>query len=160
MRLLFIILLAMTSSKLSAQTGNRIFYSQLMIVFSDLDKNFEFLKGELRDNEGGDTLFASNTTLEGTKDNNIFASSNIYAYQAMITDSTNYEGSEFILKAWKQKLTNALTGPFSELEKEFHPESDKNLDGYKYSSEKITLLILRHRSPDTSYWINLVIKAK
>src|SRR5215203_1126276 len=160
MKLLFIVLLAIASSTLSAQTDNRIFYSQLMVVYSDLDKNFEFLKGEMRDKEGSDTLFASNTTVEGTKDNNIFASSSVYAYQAMIIDSTTYEGSEFILKAWKQKLTNALTGYFSQLAKDFHSENDKNIDGYEYSSEKITLLILRHKSNDGSYWINLVIKAK
>jgi hypothetical protein len=159
MKLLFVIFLAIATVKLSAQTDSRIFYSQLQVVFSDLDKNFEFLKGELKDRAGSDTLYASNTTLEGTKDNNILASPDIHAYQAMIMDSTSFEGSQFVLKAWKQKLNNALTGAFSEVDKEFHSE-DKNIDGYRYASEKIEVLLLRHKSGDSSYWINLVIKAK
>jgi len=160
MKLLSVFLLAIGTVKLSAQTDSRIFYSQLQVVFSDLDKNFEFLKGELKERDGIDTLFESNTTLEGTKDNSILASPDIYAYQALITDSTSFEGSQFVLKAWKQKLTTALTGTFSEVEKEFHSEKDKNIDGYRYSSEKIEVLILRHTSGDGSYWINLVIKAR
>ena len=160
MRLVFLMLLTISSIHLPAQTDSRIFYSQLMVVFSDLDKNFEFLKGELKDKEGTDTLFESNAVLEGTKDNTILSSVSIYAYQAMISDSVSHDGSEFILKAWKQKLTNTLTGSFSELEKKFHSDKDLNTDGYQYSSEKITLLLLRHKSDDGSYWINLVIKSK
>jgi len=153
-------LLTISSISLPAQTDSRIFYSQLMVVFSDLDKNFEFLKGELKDKEGSDSLFESNSSLEGTKDNTILASSSMYAYQAMIADSVSFEGSEFILKAWKEKLTNTLTDSFSELEKKFHSDNDIKIDGYRYSSEKITVLVLRHKSDDGSCWINLVIKAK
>jgi len=160
MRLVLLMLLTISSINVPAQTDTRIFYSQLMVVFSDLDKNFEFLKGELKDKEGSDSLFESNSSLEGTKDNTILASSSIYAYQAIIADSVSYEGSEFILKAWKEKLTNALTGSFSELEKKFHSDNDINIDGYRYSSEKITVLVLRHKSNDGSCWINLVIKSK
>lgn len=160
MKWLLVFLLAIVSTKLLAQTDNRIFYSQLMVVFSDLDKNFEFLKGELKDTQGGDTLYQSNTSLEGTKENTIVTSSGLYAYQAMITDSITYEGSQFILKAWKEKLTNALSGSFDQLQEEFHSEYDNTTEGYRYTSEKITVLLLRHRSDDGSYWINLVIKSK
>jgi len=156
----FLMLLIMSSIHVPAQTDSRIFFSQLMVVFSDLDKNFEFLKGELKDKEGSDSLFESNTILEGTKENTILSSSSIYAYQAMIADPVSYEGSEFVLKAWKEKLTNTLTGSFTELEKKFHSDKDVNTDGYQYSSEKITVLVLRHKSDDGSYWINLVIKSK
>ena len=160
MRLLLLILLTISSINLPAQTDSRIFYSQLMVVFSDLDKNFEFLKGELKEKDGSDTLFESKSTLEGTKENTILASSSMYAYQAIISDSISYEGSEFILKAWKEKLTTALNGSFPELEKKFHPNNDLQIDGYRYASEKITVLVLRHKSHDGSYWINLVIKSK
>lgn len=153
-------LLTISSINLPAQTDNRIFYSQMMVVFSDLDKNFEYLKGELKEKDGSDTLFESNHALEGTKDNTILASSSMYAYQAIISDSVSYDGSEFILKAWKEKLTSTLTGSFSELEKRFHSDTDLKIDGYRYSSEKITVLVLRHKSDDRWYWMNLVIKAK
>lgn len=160
MKLLFILLLTIVSTRLSAQTGDRIFYSQLMVVFSDLGKNFEFLKGELKDANGRDTLYTSNTTLEGTKDNTILVSSDLFAYQAMISDSGSYEGSKFILKAWREKLNNALTGSLSQPEKEFHSEHNKDIDGYMYSSEKITVLLLLHKLDEASCWINLVIKAQ
>jgi len=160
MKPLFILLLTIVSIRLSAQTGERIFYSQLMVIFSDLDKNFEFLKGDLKDADGTDTLYSSNTTVEGTKENTILISSNLYAYQAMISDSTTLKGSQFILKTWREKLTNALTGSFPELEKEFHSEHNKDIDGYMYSTERITVLLLRHKLDKASYWINLVIKAK
>lgn len=160
MKPLFILILTIVSIKVSAQTDSRIFYSQLMVVFSDLDKNFEFLKGELQDANGADTLYESNNHLEGTKENSILVSPNLYAYQAMITDSISKEGSQYVLKAWKDKLTNALTGSFKELEKEFHSEKNPTIDGYQYSSEKISVLLLRHKASDDTYWINLVIKAK
>jgi len=160
MKLLFVILLTIASINVSAQTDSRIFYSQLMVVFSDLDKNFEFLKGDLKDKEGSDTLFESHTNLEGTKDNTILASSGKYVYQAMINDSTSYEGSEFILNAWKEKLTKTLADSFFKLEKNSHSDNDKRVDGYQCSSEKITVFILRHQSDDGWYWINLVIKEK
>lgn len=160
MRSVFISFILLISIGASAQTADRIFYSQLMVVFSDLDQNFEFLKGVLKNKEGSDTLFESNNTLEGTKENTVLVSPGLYAYQAMISDSTSEEGSQFILKAWKGKLTVALMGTFSELEKEYYSEKDKSIDGYIYSSEKIMVLLLRHKSDDKSYWINLVIKAK
>ena len=160
MKSLFVFLLTFVSIAASSQTDNRIFYSQLMVVFSDLDKNFEFLRGELKDKEANDTVFESNSTLEGTRENTILASSKLYAYQAMINDSTSEAGSQYILKAWKEKLTNVLTDSFSQLGKEFHPENDKNTDGYQYSSDKIIVLLLRHKADDGSCWINLVIRAK
>jgi len=160
MKSVFLALLISISINASSQTDNRIFYSQLMVVFSDLDKNFEFLKGELKDKEGNDSLFVSNSTLEGTKENTIFSSSNAYAYQAMISDSVSEAGSQYILKAWKEKLTAVLTGSFSQLEKEFHSEKDQSIDGYQYSSEAAVVLLLRHKTDNGPYWINLVIKAK
>jgi len=144
----------------SAQTDSRIFYSQLMVVFSDLDKDFEFLKGESLGKEGEATLFESKLGLEGTKENSIVLSDNTYRYQAMINDSTSEEGSQLILKAWKEKLTQALTGSFPELEKEFQPASDPATNGYRYSSETITVLLLRHKAEDGSFWLDLVIQKK
>ena len=135
-------------------------YGNINISVIKHNGNNNLRLSELKDKEGSDSLFESNSSLEGTKDNTIFASSSIYAYQAIIADSVSYEGSEFILKAWKEKLTNALTGSFSELEKKFHSDKDLNTDGYQYSSEKITVLVLRHKSNDGSCWINLVIKSK
>jgi len=158
MRLMFILLFSISLIKLSAQTDSRVFYSQLMVVFSDLDKNFEYLKGELKDVEGTDTLYESNNYLEGTKENTILVSINLNAYQAIITDSISFEGSQFPLKAWKEKLTNALTGSFTQLDKPFHSEKDTGIDGYEYSSEKISVLLLRHKADNGSCWINLVIK--
>jgi hypothetical protein len=148
------------SAAASAQTDSRIFYSQLMVVFSDLDKNFEFLKGELQGKEGNDTLFETYLALEGTKENTILASPGGSAYQAVIIDSTSDEGSQLVLRAWKEKLTNALTGSFTELETEYRLEKDKEINGYRYSSEKIIVLLLRHKTDGGWYWINLVIKNK
>lgn len=159
MKPLFVLLLVIVSVKVAAQTDSRIFYSQLMVVFSDLDKNFEFLRGDLKDIDGLDSLYESNTHLEGTKENSIFVSSDLHAYQAMINEAISKDGSQLLLKAWKEKLTNALSDSFSELEKEYHSK-DAITDGYQYSSEKIIILLLRHKANDDTYWTNLVIKAK
>ena len=129
-------------------------------VFNDLEKNFEYLKGDVKEIDGKDTLYQSNKPIEGTKDNSIFVSSGLQAYQAIITDSTSEEGSQFILKAWRTKLADALIPTLAHAEKEYHSEGDKTIDGYQYPSDKIEVLLLRHKAGDNSYWINLVIKAK
>lgn len=158
MKTVFIFLLLVVTTTVSAQTDSRIFYSQLMVVFSDLDKHFEFLKGELKEQENKDSLFETGLTLEGTKDNSILVSPGVCAYQAMISDSVSEEGSQLILKAWKEKLDGALEGMFTPSAKEFVSETDPGTNGYQYSSEKILVLLLRHKAEDGSYWINLVIK--
>ena len=131
MKFLFGILLFISTAA-SAQTDNRIFYSQLMVVFSDLDKNFDFLKGGFSGKDKNVSFFDSNLTLEGTKENSIVVSDSICSYHAIITDSTSEQGSEYILKSWKEKLASALNGMFSQPEKELISEKDP--DGYQYSS--------------------------
>lgn len=131
-----------------------------MVVFSDLDKDFNYLKGEPVGKEGEATVFESKLGLEGTKENSIVFSDNIFRYQAMISDSNSEEGSQLILKTWKKKLTQALTGSFPELEKEFRPATDPATNGYRYSSETITVLLLRHKAEDGSFWLDLVIRKK
>jgi hypothetical protein len=158
MKIVFLFLLSTSCLHAFAQTDSRIFYSQLMVVFSDLDKNFDFLKGELEGKEGETTWFETNLKLEGTKENSIVVSANSCSYHAMINDSTSEEGAQFVLKAWKEKLTNALNGTFTELEKEFRSEKDPGTNGYQYSSATILVLLLRHKAGDGSCWIDLVIK--
>lgn len=160
MKVLLPALLSFASIAASAQTDSRIFFSQLMVVFSDLDKNFEFLKGEQKGTEASDTLFESNLALEGTKENTILCSANSYAYQAMISDSTSEEGSQLILKAWKEKLTGALGDSFHQPAAEFQPENNPGVSGYLYASEKVRILLLRHKTDEGWCWINLVIQSK
>lgn len=144
----------------SAQRDHQVFSSQLMVIVSDLEKKFEFLKGELIEAEENDSLFATGLRLEGTKENSILYSSNRYTYQAIINDAGSKEGSELILKAWKDKLTAILKDSFKELGEEYHSEKDPGINGYRYTSETVTILLLQHKTEDGSYWINLVIKAK
>jgi hypothetical protein len=158
MKTVFSLLFTALCLNASAQTDSRIFYSQLMVVFSDLDKNFDFLKGEPSGKDKEVSWFDSNLTLEGTKENSIVVLDSISTYHAMITDSTSEEGSRFILKAWKEKLTTALTGMFSQLEKEFQSEKDPGTNGYQYSSATIKVLVLRHKEDNGSYWMELVIQ--
>jgi hypothetical protein len=142
-----------------AQRSNQIFYAQLMTVFSDAEKNFDFLKGELKYAEDKDSVFATNMTLEGTKENSILLSSGLSTYQALINDSTSEEGAQYILNSWKEKLTNVLTGGFNDLEKDFVSQKDSGTNGYQYSSDKISLYLLRHKEGN-SYWNDLVIRRK
>ena len=51
----------------SAQTDSRIFFSQLMVVFSDIGKNFEYLKGEELSKQDGVTIYETIRSLEGQK---------------------------------------------------------------------------------------------
>jgi len=158
MKRLFIALLTVFCLKASAQTDSRIFYSQLMVVFSDLDKNFEFLKGEQSGSDNDVRFFDSNLALEGTKENSIVVSDSGCSYHAIITDSTSDQGSEYILKAWKEKLADALTGMFTQPAKQFQSEKDPGTNGYQYSSPTINVLLLRHKEDNGSYWIELIIQ--
>ena len=143
----------------SAQTDSRIFYSQLMVVISDLEKNFEYLKGEEISKQGGVGFYETIRSLEGTKDNMIVIDSATSQYQAVIIDSTSEEGSKLILNSWRDKLAEALTGMFSPAT-EFRSENNRGISGYQFSSEKTIILLLRHKEDNGSYWINLVIKPK
>jgi len=146
--------------KSSAQTENRIFFSQLMVVFSDMENNFDYLKGDLKGKDGDESYFETIRTLDGTKDNVITISPSSSAYQAMISDSTSEEGSKIILNSWKEKLAEALTGIFSAAA-EFHSQKNVNIDGYQFISDKLALLLLRHKSENGNYYrIDLVIKPK
>jgi hypothetical protein len=156
---LFVMMLSLFTAKSVAQTNNRIFYSQLMVVFSDLDKNFEFLKADLRDSSGTDAVYGTNMRLEGTKENFIVFSSNTATYQAMIDDSTSEEGSKLIMEAWKNKLNEVLAGTsFTELAKDYQSPLLPDTNGYRYLSDRISVLLLKHKSESGSYWINLVVK--
>jgi len=154
------ILFVLLCIKSSAQTESRIFFSQLMVVFSDIENNFDYLKGDLKAKDGDESYYETIRTLDGTKDNVITISSSSSAYQAMINDSTSEAGSKIILNSWNEKLDDALTGMFSQ-PVEFHSQKDPNTNGYQYISDKLAVLLLRHKSEDGNYyWINLVIKPK
>lgn len=159
MKTIFIFLALLVSSFASAQRDDQVLYAQLMVVFSDFEKNFEFLKGELIEAEEKDSIFTSTLRLEGTKENNIVFSSGGYTYQAMINGETSEEGTQLVLAAWKEKLSRVLKDSFPQLETLYRSQSGTNTSGYSYSSEKITVLLLQHKAADDSFWINLVIKA-
>lgn len=131
-----------------------------MVVFSDFENHFDYLKGDLKGQDGDESYYETIRTLDGTKDNVITISSSSSAYQATINDSTSEEGSKIILNSWKEKLNDALTGMFS-APAGFHSQKDANTDGYQFISDKLAVLLLRHKSEDGNYyWINLVIKPK
>ena len=160
MKKIFIILTIFLCIKSSAQTENRIFFAQLMVVFSDIENHFDYLKGDLKATQGDESYYETIRTLDGTKDNVITISSTSSAYQAMINDSTSGEASEIILNSWKQKMDEALTGMFSPAV-EFHSQNDAGTRGYQYSSDKLNVFLLRHKSEDGNhFWINLVIRPK
>lgn len=160
MKKIFIALSLFFFIKSSAQTESRIFFSQLMVVFSDMENHFDYLKGEFKGKDGDESYYETIRTLDGTRDNVITVSSSSSAYQAMISDSTSEAGSTIILSSWKQKLDEALTGLFSS-PAEFHFQKDSGADGYQYILDRSTVLLLRHKSEDSNYyWINLVIKPK
>jgi hypothetical protein len=160
MKLLVIFLLSAVFVSASAQTDSRIFFSQLMVVFSDLDKNFEYLKGDLKETAETDTLFESTIALEGTRDNTILRSQDVNAYQALISDSTSAEGAQFIMKAWKEKLTNVLTGSFSRLGEAYRSEDNAAITGWEFASDRVSVLLLQHKTEEGWYWINLVIRSR
>ena len=148
------------STRSSAQTESRIFFSQLMVVFSDIENNFDYLKGELKGKDGDEAYYETIRTLDGTKDNVITISPGSSAYQAIISDSTSQQGAEAILNSWKQKMNEALTGMFSQAA-EFRSQKDPAVSGYQYTSDKLAVLLLCHKSEERNYyWINLIIKAK
>ena len=159
MKISFVFLLLFSFLTASAQTDTRIFYSQLMVVFSDIEKNFEYLKGDLRSSDDGVFVYETIRSLEGTTDNVVITDSVVYEYRAQINDSTSEEGSELIVAAWKKKLNDALSGMFS-APAEFRSDIDPATTGYQYSSEKIAVLLLRHKEKSGWYWIQLVIKPK
>lgn len=160
MKKLFSILAILSFMKSSAQTESRIFFAQLMVVFSDIENNFDYLKGDLKAKDGDESYYETIRTLDGTKDNVITISSNSSAYQAMVNDSASEEASQIILNSWKEKMNEALTGMFSG-PAEFRSQKDPDVTGYQYTSDKIAVLLLRHKSEDGNYyWINLVIKPK
>lgn len=142
-----------------AQTDSRIFYSQLMVVISDLETNFEYLKGAEISKQNGVSFYEAIRFLEGTKDNLIVIDSASSQYQAIIVDSTSREGSQLMLDSWKDKLNSALSGMFSPATA-LSSSSDANTSGYQFSSKKITVLLLRHKLENGAYWINLVIKPR
>lgn len=154
-----LLLLLVGSFIASAQTDSRIFYSQLMVVISDLEKNFEYLKGEEISKQDGVSFYETIRSLEGTKDNMIVIDSAASQYQAIIIDSTSEEGAKLILNSWKNKLAEALTGMFSSAT-EFRSEKNPDTSGYQFASEKTLILLLQHKQENGSYWINLVIKPK
>lgn len=154
-----LLLLLVGSFIASAQTDSRIFYSQLMVVISDLEKNFEYLKGEEITKQHGVSFYETIRSLEGTKDNMIVIDSATSQYQAIIIDSTSEEGAKLILNSWKNKLTDALTGMFSSAT-EFRSEKNADTSGYQFASEKTVILLLQHKQEHERYWINLVIKPK
>jgi hypothetical protein len=159
MNKLALLSLAVTSSLLcSAQTDSRIFYSQLMLVISDLEKDFEYLKGDEISKQEGITFYETIRSLEGTKDNMIVVDAATSQFQAVIIDSSSEEGSKLILDAWKDKLASALTGMFSPAVA--FQSKDVHTNGFQFLSEKIVVLLLRHKEDNGSYWINLVIKPK
>lgn len=158
MKFLFVSTLACLALSSLAQTDNRILFSQLMVVFSDIDKDFDYLKGDLKTKEGNISIFETNRSLEGTTDNVIISDSVHYQYLAVISDSTSEEGSQLLLNAWKEKFTDMLTGMFSPAT-EFKPYDDPNTNGYQFSSDHTVLLLLRHRE-DHLYWVNIVIRSK
>lgn len=160
MKKILTVLIILSCIRASAQTESRIFFSQLMVVFSDIENNFDYLKGDLKAKDGDESYYETIRTLDGTKDNVITISSTSSAYQAMISDSTSEEGAQIILNSWKEKLNEALTGIFSQ-PAEFHSQKDPGVSGYQYTSDKLALFLLRHQSGDGSYyWINLVIRPK
>lgn len=139
--------------------GNRVLFSQVMVIVSDLDNNFDYLKGDLKSKNGSTSFYETNRTLNGTKDNIIAIDSTSSQYVAMINDSTSDAESKRILDLWKQKLNEALTGMFSSAA-DFHSQKDSNIDGYLLTSDKTAIYLLRHKSEEGWYWINLVIKPK
>jgi len=61
---------------------------------------------------------------------------------------------------WKEKLNEALTGMFSQ-PADFRSQKDDGVNGFQYTSDKLAVLLLSHKSDDGNYyWINLVIKPK
>lgn len=158
-KIVFIFLLSALYSAVSAQTDSRIFYAQLMIVFSDIDKNFEYLKGEELSKQDGFTIYETIRSLEGTKDNIIISDSTHYQYRAVINDSVSYDGAKLILASWKTKLDEILSGMFLSATK-FQSEKDPGTNGYQYSSEKIVVLLLVHKEENESYSLDLFIKLK
>lgn len=138
---------------------NRVLFSQIMIIVSDLENHFDYLKGNLKSKEGTTAFYETNRTLNGTKDNLIVIDSNALQYVAIINDSTSEENSKHILDLWKQKLNEALNGMFSEATG-FHSQKESNTSGYLLTSGKAAVYLLRHQSKEGWYWLNLVIKLK
>jgi hypothetical protein len=159
MKTFFLLLLVSSSSVVCAQTDNRIFFSQLMVVFSDLDKNFEFLKGEMKGREGNMAYYEAGITLEGTRENTIIVSSDTsFIFQAIVNDSTSEEGARLILGAWKTKLISVLEGS-SFTQPTALPAGKDAASGYQFASDKISTLLRLHKEAGW-YWIDLIIKLK
>ena len=114
MKIVFVVLCSLfTCSSFAQEQYNRVLFSQLMVIFSDLENHFDYLKGDLKTKEGSVAFYETNRTLNGTKDNMIAIDSSTSQYVAIVNDSTSEENSKHILALWKEKLMNALTGMFT-----------------------------------------------
>lgn len=160
MKAILLIVALLASVAAPAQVSDRIFFSQLMVVFSDMDNHFDYLKGELLDTRDGDSLFSSKSALEGTVDNSIFISGGGNAYQAMINDSTSREGAQLVMNAWKQKLEEVLDTSFRRPPEVYQSTAEPGAEGFEYISDKIRVMLIRHQHEEGWYWINLVITPK
>lgn len=160
MKIIFLTLALCIAACAPAQVSGRIFSSQLMVVFSDMKNHFEYLRGDLIDSRDGDSLFASNTALEGTVDNSIFISAGGNAYQAMINDSTSREGARLVMNAWKEKLLNLLDTSFRRPPGVYESTAEPLAGGFEFVSDKIRVMLIRHQHEEGWYWVNLVITPK
>lgn len=159
MKIVFVFLCTLfTCSSFAQEEYNRVLFSQLMVIFSDLENHFDYLKGDLKTKEGSVAFYETNRTLNGTKDNMIAIDSSTSQYVAIVNDSTSEENSKHILALWKEKLMNALTGMFT-APSEFYSKKDAGTNGYQFTSDKIVLYLLRHKTENGWYWINIIIRA-
>ena len=160
MKIVFAFLFTMFAfSSFGQEESNRVLFSQLMIIVSDLDNNFSYLKGDLKTKEGSVAFYETNRTLNGTKNNMIVIDSSSSQYVAIIKDSASEENSKHILTSWKEKLKDALTGMFA-APSEFYSQKVSGVNGYQFSSDHVVIYLLRHQTENGWYWINLIIKAE
>lgn len=137
-------------SSFAQDEGNRALFSELMVIVSDLDNNFSYLKGDLKTKEGRVAFYETNRTLNGTKDNLIVMDSSSSQYVAIITDSASEENSKHILTSWKEKLKNALTGMFA-APSEFYSQKIAGVNGYQFTSGRAVIYLLRHQTENGWY---------
>ncbi|MBL7743241.1 MAG: hypothetical protein JNN00_07150 [Chitinophagaceae bacterium] len=155
MKIVIFIWLLFVSFFVSAQNE---LAKQLYTVISDSTNYFKSFRGAFIMLEDGDSVFASNSEIQGTRKNDIRVAKDMVLYRSVVADSIKERQGGKIIEHWKMDLEGILHDHFK-VEKTKTVEWNPSKNGWKFMKGNILVNIdlYPYSISSSLYWVLLGI---
>jgi len=137
-------------------SAQSIFSSQLKAIIGDSTNKFQKFKASFKELQLSDSVFHSNITLSGTKDNDIMVTKGMTLYRTIVIDSVTERKGKKIINEWQEKILQTLGGRFT-LEKTKIQSWNPTKYGWKFNcgNVSVNLDLYPHNPNFPFYWVCL-----